>query len=49
VDDAERYNKEVVFPEKVRLNRAYMENYRYLDDLRYIWWTIFGHPGGGDT
>lgn len=40
-DDPERYNREVVFPEKVRLNRAYVEEYRFRSDLRLIFRTLF--------
>lgn len=39
--DPERYNREVLFPAKVRINRAYVENYRFTDDLHYIAATIF--------
>jgi lipopolysaccharide/colanic/teichoic acid biosynthesis glycosyltransferase len=38
--DPERYNREVLFPEKTRLNRRYVENYRFVDDLRYIVETL---------
>jgi lipopolysaccharide/colanic/teichoic acid biosynthesis glycosyltransferase len=38
----ERYNQEVIFPDKVRINRGYIENYRFMNDIRYIWLTIFG-------
>jgi lipopolysaccharide/colanic/teichoic acid biosynthesis glycosyltransferase len=38
--DPERYNREVLFPEKVRINRAYVENYSFGDDLRYVAATI---------
>ncbi|NNC63342.1 MAG: sugar transferase [Gammaproteobacteria bacterium] len=41
VSDPERYNAEVVFPDKVRINRAYVENYTFLGDIRYIFWTVF--------
>lgn len=41
-DDPERYNIEVVYPEKVRLNREYIENYSFFKDFRYIWKTLFG-------
>jgi lipopolysaccharide/colanic/teichoic acid biosynthesis glycosyltransferase len=41
-DDPETYNREVIYPEKVRLNRAYVEEYRFGRDLRYIWCTLFG-------
>ena len=40
--DPEAYNREVIWPEKVRLNREYIENYSFWQDLRYIWKTIFG-------
>jgi lipopolysaccharide/colanic/teichoic acid biosynthesis glycosyltransferase len=42
VENAEQYNREVIFPEKVRLNREYIENYSLRDDLRYIFVTLFG-------
>jgi lipopolysaccharide/colanic/teichoic acid biosynthesis glycosyltransferase len=41
-DDPEKYNSEVIFPEKVRLNREYVENYSFCRDIKYIWQTIFG-------
>jgi len=39
--DPETYNREVIFPDKVRLNRQYVENYSFWADLAYIWQTIF--------
>lgn len=42
VDDPERYNREVVFPEKVKLNLEYIRNYSLLNDLKYIVRTIIG-------
>jgi len=41
-DDPETYNRMVIWPEKVRLNREYVENYSFHQDLKYIWHTIFG-------
>lgn len=41
-DDPERYNREVIFPEKVRLNREYVENYRFRKDLVYLVRTVLG-------
>lgn len=38
----ERYNLEVIFPQKVALNRAYVENYSFWRDMEYIWLTISG-------
>ena len=40
--DPERYNSEVIFPEKTRLNRAYVEEYSLRKDLYYIWRTLVG-------
>ncbi|TLD40550.1 MAG: putative CPS biosynthesis glycosyltransferase [Candidatus Jettenia ecosi] len=40
--EPERYNREVIFPDKVRLNRGYVENYSFGKDLKYIFWTIVG-------
>lgn len=40
--DPERYNREVIFPEKVRLNREYIENYRLTNDLLYLLATLTG-------
>jgi len=41
-NDPEEYNQTVIFPEKVRINKEYIENYRLRNDFRYIWETIFG-------
>ena len=41
VTDPEKYNAEVVFPDKVRLNRGYVENWSFARDIRYIWATIW--------
>ncbi len=38
--DPEAYNYNVIFPEKVRLNRQYVEQYSFVQDLYYIWRTI---------
>jgi lipopolysaccharide/colanic/teichoic acid biosynthesis glycosyltransferase len=37
----EDYNREIIFPDKVRINRYYIENYRFRNDLLYIAKTIF--------
>jgi lipopolysaccharide/colanic/teichoic acid biosynthesis glycosyltransferase len=39
--EPERYNREVIFPEKVKLNREYVESYSFTKDLIYILKTIF--------
>jgi lipopolysaccharide/colanic/teichoic acid biosynthesis glycosyltransferase len=38
----ETYNDEVLWPDKVRLNREYVENWSFWQDMRYIWKTVFG-------
>lgn len=38
--DPIRYNDEVIFPDKVRLNLAYLENMTFRGDIRWIWKTI---------
>ncbi len=42
VEDPETYNRKVIFPDKVRINREYIGNYSFINDLRYIWATLFG-------
>lgn len=41
-DDPERYNRDVIYPEKVRLNREYIHNYSFAKDIRYIFQTLLG-------
>ncbi len=36
----EKYNDEVIWPEKVRINREYVSNYKFWKDLGYIWKTV---------
>jgi len=40
VEDPERYNREVLYPQKVRINREYVEGYRFREDLRIVIATI---------
>ncbi len=42
VEDPEGYNREVIFPDKVRLNREYVENWSFRKDLGCIWRTVVG-------
>jgi lipopolysaccharide/colanic/teichoic acid biosynthesis glycosyltransferase len=42
VQDPERYNREVIYPDKVRLNRAYVTEYSLLRDIRLLFETVFG-------
>lgn len=42
VEDPEKYNREVIWPEKVRINIDYIHNYSLGQDLKYIWRTAIG-------
>ncbi|MEN8170722.1 MAG: sugar transferase [Pseudomonadota bacterium] len=42
VDDPERYNREVIFPNKVKINMEYIRDCSLSNDLKYIFATIFG-------
>ncbi|MGN6413386.1 sugar transferase [Flexivirga sp.] len=39
-DDPEGYNREVIWPEKVRINRTYIESWTLREDLRAVWQTV---------
>ena len=40
--DPVRYNDEVIFPDKVRLNRYYLHHYSFWMDLKMIFATVLG-------
>ena len=40
VEDPEAYNRDVIWPEKVRLNREYIETWSWRQDLRWILETV---------
>lgn len=42
VDDPQRYNDQVIFPDKVRINRYYLHHYSFMMDLKLIFATVFG-------
>lgn len=42
VENPVRYNDEVIYPDKVRINRYYAEHYSFMDDLKMIFCTVFG-------
>jgi lipopolysaccharide/colanic/teichoic acid biosynthesis glycosyltransferase len=42
VSDPVRYNDEVIYPDKVRLNRYYAEHYSFAEDIRMIFCTVLG-------
>ncbi|MBA5628380.1 sugar transferase [Moheibacter lacus] len=41
VENPQRYNDEVLWPEKVRINKSYVENWTFSKDLNYLFQTIF--------
>jgi lipopolysaccharide/colanic/teichoic acid biosynthesis glycosyltransferase len=43
VDDPVRYNNEVIFPDKVRINLSYLDSINLFTDLKLIFKTVFGH------
>lgn len=42
VEDPERYNAEVIWPDKVAINRAYQDNWSFGTDLRCLLATVKG-------
>ncbi len=42
VDDPQRYNDEVIYPDKVRINRYYAEHYSFAKDIQMILCTVLG-------
>jgi len=41
-DDPLRYNDEVIWPDKVKINKDYYENWSVWRDISILWETIFG-------
>ena len=41
-NDPVKYNDEIIWPDKVRINREYIGNYSFFKDFYYIWKTIVG-------
>ena len=39
-EDAQRYNREVIWPDKVRINKEYIRNGTFLSDLKYLFKTV---------
>ena len=42
VEDPQKYNDEVIFPDKVRINRYYLHHYSFWMDIRLIVATVLG-------
>ena len=41
-DDPIRFNDQILYPEKVRINNAYVKNQNFFLDLKIISYTILG-------
>ncbi len=41
-EDPKKYNDEIIWPDKVKINRAYIENWSFKQDMVYIIKTILG-------
>lgn len=41
VEDPQKYNDEVIFPDKVEINLQYIRDYNLIKDIKYILKTIF--------
>ena len=42
VEDPQKYNDEVIFPDKVRINRYYLRHYSFWMDIKMIFATVLG-------
>ncbi|MEW9698214.1 sugar transferase [Paenibacillus sp. SI8] len=40
-EDPEEYNRTVIFPDKIKINKAYIQNYSLRKDVLYIYYTAF--------
>lgn len=40
--NAQRYNDEVIFPDKVRINLYYLHHYSFIKDIKMIFCTVLG-------
>ena len=42
VDNPQQYNDEVIYPDKVRLNKYYLHHYSFIKDIQMIFCTVLG-------
>lgn len=42
VEDPDSYNREIIWPDKVKINLQYIENWSLLGDIKYILKTLLG-------
>lgn len=40
--DPQKYNDEVIYPDKVRINRYYLHHYSFIKDIQMIFCTVLG-------
>jgi lipopolysaccharide/colanic/teichoic acid biosynthesis glycosyltransferase len=40
VDDPAKYNSEVIFPDKVKINLEYLDHWTFRKDIMIIWYTL---------
>lgn len=40
--DPQKYNDEVIFPDKIRINRYYLHHYSFIKDIQMIFCTVLG-------
>jgi lipopolysaccharide/colanic/teichoic acid biosynthesis glycosyltransferase len=40
--DPQKYNDEVIFPDKVRINLYYLHHYSFVKDIQMIFCTVLG-------
>lgn len=41
--DPQKYNDEIIWPDKVKINREYIDNYSFRKDIQYILSTVMGN------
>jgi lipopolysaccharide/colanic/teichoic acid biosynthesis glycosyltransferase len=39
--DPQTFNDRVLFPDKLQINQSYVRNFRFVDDLKLLWLTLF--------
>ena len=42
VDNPQQYNDEIIYPDKVRLNRYYLHHYSFIKDIQMVFCTVLG-------
>ncbi len=42
VDNPQQYNDEIIYPDKVRLNKYYLHHYSFIKDIQMIFCTVLG-------